>query len=80
VRAVAEPDAGGAEETGPYSVDVRSSHGGWSVAIVQGGTDVSVRACRNEAEARTYASTVRQHLAWLSASTFRAYYGLDQEA
>jgi hypothetical protein len=81
VRVVAEPDAGGAEErTEPYSVDVRSSDSGWSVAIVQGGTDISIRACRNEAEARTYASTVRQHLAWLSASTFRAYYGLDQEA
>lgn len=78
---MAEIDAGGAgERTEPYSVDVRASDGGWSVAIVQRGTDLAVRACRTEAEARTYASTVRQHLAWLSPSTFRAYYGLDEEA
>jgi hypothetical protein len=71
----AEPDA--AER---YAVDVRSQDGGWSVAIVQGGDDLSVRACRDEEEAQTYASTVRQHLSWLSPPKFREYYRLPQEA
>jgi hypothetical protein len=78
VNAVAEADAAGT--AGPYAVDVRSEDEGWSVAIVQDGLDVSVRACRDEQEARTYASTVRQHLAWLSRSKFREYYRLQQEA
>ena len=67
-------ETGGRPE--PYTVDVRSDDGRWSVAIVEDGADVSVRACRDEAEARTYASTVRQHLDWLSPSKFRAYYRL----
>ena len=70
MSAVAEPDA--AER---YAVD-----GGWSVAIVRDGAAVSVRACRDEDEARTYASTVRQHLAWLSPPKFREYYRLGEEA
>ena len=75
MNAVAEPDA--AER---YAVDVRSRDGGWSVALVRDGADVSVRACRDEEEARTYASTVRQHLAWLSPPKFDEYYRLSQEA
>jgi hypothetical protein len=60
-----------------FTVEVRRD-GGWSVAIVDpGGLEVSVRACRDEAEARTYASTVRQHAYWLSEEAFRAYYRLD---
>jgi hypothetical protein len=75
VNTVAEPDA--AER---YAVDVRSEDGGWSVAIVRDGADVSVRACRDGDEARTYASTIRQHLAWLSPPKFREYYRLGEEA
>ena len=75
MNAVAEPDA-----AQRYAVDVRPEDGGWSVAIVRDGADVSVRACRDEDEARTYASTVRQHLAWLSPPKFREYYRLDEEA
>jgi hypothetical protein len=53
---------------------------GWGVAIVdRSGREVSARACRDEAEARTYASTVRQHVAWLSESRFREYYRLPEE-
>ena len=44
------------------------------------GTDVSVRACGDEVEALTYASTVRQHLEWLSEAKFREYYALTEEA
>ena len=62
-----------------YSVDVRRDEGGWSVAIVDPtGEQAGVRACRDEAEARTYASTIRQHAEWLSETRFREYYGLDR--
>ena len=71
-----------------YSVDVRdgatdqgtdpgTGQEGWSVAIVDPvGRKVSVRACRDEIEARTFASTVRQHIAWLSEARFRQIYRL----
>lgn len=61
-----------------YAVDVRRGEAGWSVAILDPeGREVSVRACRDEVEALTYASTVRQHIYWLSEETFRRYYRLD---
>jgi hypothetical protein len=51
------------------------------VAIVDPvGREVKARACRDEVEARTYASTVRQHTAWLSEARFREYYGIETEA
>jgi hypothetical protein len=54
--------------------------GRWSVVIVDGaGSDVSSRACRDETEAWTYASTVRQHAYWLSDEKFREYYRLDDD-
>lgn len=63
-----------------YAVDVRRTPEGWNVAIVDpGGADVSFRPCRDEVEARTYASTVRQHAYWLSERTFRQYYRLSGE-
>jgi hypothetical protein len=50
---------------------------GWRVAIVDpDGVEVSSRACREEGEARTYASTVRQHVEWLSEPVFCTYYRL----
>ena len=53
----------------------------WRVAIVDpAGREASSRACRDEAEARAYASTVRQHLEWLSEPKFREYYRLPEEA
>ena len=74
---MAEPEVAGTDERAErYAVDVRSADDGWSVAIVEDGAEVSVRACRDEDEARTYASTVRQHLSWLSPSKFREYYRL----
>ena len=55
--------------------EVRGEDGTWRVAILgPDGDEVSARACRDEAEARTYASTVRQHIEWLSPETFREYY------
>jgi hypothetical protein len=60
-----------------FSVDVRRGKDGWSVAIVDpAGVDASVRACSDEVEAHTYASTVRQHAYWLSEEQFRRYYRL----
>ena len=61
-----------------YAVEVRNGEEGWRVAIVaDGGAVVSERACRDGAEARTYASTVRQHLHWLSSEKFREYYRIE---
>ena len=64
-----------------YAVRVDRREGGWSVRILDpGGTQVSERACADEAEARTYASTVRQHVYWLSEERFRQYYRLQESA
>ena len=41
------------------------------------GKAVSERACHDGAEARTYASTVRQHIFWLSPGKFREYYRIE---
>jgi len=40
---------------------------------------VSTRACRDEADARLYASTVRQHIEWLSPEQFERYYAIERE-
>jgi hypothetical protein len=42
------------------------------------GRELSRRACRDETEAWTYASTVRQHVYWLSDEKFREYYRLGE--
>jgi hypothetical protein len=60
-------------------VEVRQHDGRWTVVIVDGeGNDVSSRACRDETEAWTYASSVRQHAYWLSDEKFRQYYRIDR--
>jgi hypothetical protein len=62
-----------------YRVEVRGSEGGWRVAILDPeGQVVSERACHDGAEARTYASTVRQHIYWLSPEKFREYYRIEE--
>jgi hypothetical protein len=66
------------EPTPAFRVDVRHDDHGWTVVIVDGGgVERSRRACADETEAWTYASTVRQHLYWLSEDRFRDYYRLD---
>jgi hypothetical protein len=61
-----------------YDVSIVEGEHGWRVEISSvEGSVVSSRACRDGAEARTYASTVRQHLYWLSADRFADYYGLE---
>ena len=66
-----------ADENG-FAVEVRGEEGTWSVAILSPeGEVVSERACHDGAEARTYASTVRQHIFWLSPEKFRKYYRIQ---
>jgi hypothetical protein len=70
-------DEQGPEENG-YGVEIRGDEGSWRVAILDPAGDVvSERACHDGAEARTYASTVRQHIYWLSAGKFREYYRIE---
>ena len=63
-----------------YGAEVGRDDVAWSVAIVDpAGVPVATRVCRDEAEARIYASTVRQHAEWLSEARFREYYGLHEK-
>ena len=60
-----------------YDVRIEDSSAGWRVVIRDPtGRDVNERACRDGSEARTFASTVRQHIYWLSHEKFREYYGV----
>lgn len=66
---------------GQGSSQESSQEGRWSVAILDPeGRQVAVRACRDETEARTFASTVGQHIAWLSEVRFREIYRLAEGA
>jgi hypothetical protein len=70
-------DAVSSEENG-FDVEVRGGEGTWRVAILAPNGDVvSERACQDGTEARTYASTVRQHIFWLSSEKFREYYRIE---
>lgn len=63
-----------------FSVDVRRADDGWTVAIVDpSGRDAGLRACKDETEALRYASTVRQHIYWLSEDKLREYYRLPEQ-
>jgi hypothetical protein len=58
-------------------VDARRDTEGWVVLVLDpDGREVSRRPCGDETEAWTYASTVRQHVYWLSEERFRTYYRL----
>lgn len=64
-----------------YSVREVRNDGGWDVVILDPeGTVASTRSCGGEGEARTFASTVRQHIYWLSEEKFREYYRLGTPA
>ena len=66
-----------ASEPNRYAVAVDGSSG-WVARILDpDGAVVSERACADEDEARLYASTVSQHIGWLSEAQFRRYYRLD---
>jgi hypothetical protein len=58
-----------------YDVRIEDAPDGWRVVIRDpAGEVVGGRDCRDGAEARTFASTVRQHIYWLSPEKFREYY------
>ena len=62
-----------------YSVVVRDKANRWSVAVLDpDGREVSERACRDQTEANTFASTVRQHAGWLSEGRFREIYRIHE--
>jgi hypothetical protein len=62
-----------------YDIVVDESGEGWHVRIVDPtGVTAGERLFRDAAQARTYASTVRQHRYWLSPARFREYYGLRE--
>jgi hypothetical protein len=64
-----------------YTVLMDRGDHGWRVIIIDpGGRPAAERACSDETEARTYASTVRQHVYWLSEPRFRQYYRLPEPA
>ena len=68
-------------DTNPYTVRVQSGDQGWEVFILDPSAEVAwTRHCADEAEARTFASTVQQHIYWLSAAKFREYYRLAEPA
>lgn len=72
-----EPAA--AAEPNPYSVRVESGEQGWEVHILEPtGAVAWTRHCADEADARTFASTVQQHIYWLSAEKFAEYYRLAE--
>ncbi len=54
----------------------RGREAGGSTIVDASGAVLGERACRDHLEARTYASTVRQHIYWLSPERFREYYRL----
>lgn len=60
-----------------FGVELREADDGWRVVILDdAGSIVSERVCPDHSEARVFASTVRQHIYWLSAERFRTYYRL----
>lgn len=62
-----------ADET--FRVELVEGPAGWGVAILdRDGLVATRRACRDASEARAFASTVRQHLYWLSEPVFRSFY------
>lgn len=68
-------------EPNPYAVHVQSGDQGWEVNILDPSAEIAwTRHCADEAEARTFASTVQQHIYWLSAAKFREYYKLADPA
>ena len=64
-------------DTPRYGVRVERDDEGWR-AVITGpdGKEALERRFEGEEEARLYASTVEQHLGWLSEARFRQYYRL----
>lgn len=79
MRPGAAPEGNGEGRTNEYRVEVRAGSSGWDVRIVRPDGGVAfTRSCSDEAEARTFASTVQQHIYWLSPAKFAEYYRLEE--
>ena len=69
----------GTEADAGYTVHVEKGRQGWGVAIIDPSGAVALRRpCPDELDARTFASTVRQHAYWLSPERFRDYYQIPE--
>jgi hypothetical protein len=61
--------------TNGFRVRIADAKDAWRVVIEDpAGVVVLERACSDGSEARAFASTVRQHIYWLSPPKFREYY------
>jgi hypothetical protein len=66
-------------EPNRYGVRIDGAGDGPRVVILDPeGRAVFDRVCADDAEARLFASTVEQHIGWLSAEKFRRYYRLSE--
>jgi hypothetical protein len=60
-----------------WEVLIERRDGTWRAVLLDpSGAEVLDRPCGSEEEARLFASTVEQHLGWLSEARFREYYRL----
>ena len=76
MRSPDTPSPGGANR---YAVRVEGRADGWRVVIVDpAGREAAERPCGDETEARAYASSVRQHIYWLSEPKFQQQYRLPE--
>jgi len=67
-----------AVEPNSYGVALTKSGDDWRVSILDyAGQPVSDRSFGSETEAGTFASSVRQHIDWLSEERFRDYYRIE---
>ena len=67
-----------AVEPNSYGVAVTKASDEWRVSILDfAGQPVVDRSFSTEAEAGTFASTVRQHIGWLSEERFRDFYRIE---
>lgn len=58
-----------------FGVELHEGDRTWEVRIIDPRGGVAwTRSCGNLTEARTLASTIRQHIYWLSPGKFREYY------
>jgi hypothetical protein len=73
------PEADSQASINTYTVHVNQGSSGWDVQILRpDGAVAATRSCSSEVEARTFASTVEQHLYWLSPAKFEEYYRLRE--
>jgi hypothetical protein len=64
--------------TGAFDVAITQAQEGWLVRVSDPTGTLFERRCRDGSEARTFASTVRQHAYWLSPERFREYYQVPE--